>query len=93
MSIEQNAPTPTGPIPAGKMVSPGEHYDSPSEVVQDGSLSKTQKTKALDSWEHDAHRLQTADDEGMSGGEPDRLIEVVEAKKKIGAETITTQHK
>ena len=93
MAIDRKTPSNTTPTTAEKTVNPVENYGNPVDVVRDPTLSNAEKTKALDNWENDAHRLQTADDEGLAGGEPDRLIEVVEAKKSIGAKTVTTQHK
>ena len=48
---------------------------------------KRLKEKALDTWTVDAEALQRAEDEGMSGGEPSKLIDVVAAKKALGKKT------
>ena len=75
-----------------KVDNPTAHYDHPIEVVHDDELSVEQKKEALDKLELDAKLLARADDEGMGGGEPSRLIEVVEAKKELGVETLPKSH-
>jgi hypothetical protein len=79
-------------VPA-KTESPIRHFDKPRQVVQDPNLTLKEKTKTLDSWEEDAQALQRAEDEGMGGGEPDKLIDVVEAKKAIGAKPLSAKAK
>lgn len=78
----------TGKIVPEKTESPSRHFDKPREVVHDPELTPDAKKEALDSWEEDAQSLQRAEDEGMGGGEPTNLIDVIEAKKAIGAPTI-----
>ena len=73
----------SGEIGSSKIESPARHYDKPQEVVHDDALTDGQKKKALDSWEADAEALQRADDEGMTGGEPSKLTDVVDAKKEL----------
>lgn len=80
MTARRNVPT--------KTESPTRHFEKPRQVVQDADLSPGEKAKALDSWEEDAQALQRAEDEGMAGGEPTKLIDVVEAKKAIGAKPL-----
>ena len=80
MTARRNVPT--------KTESPARHFEKPRQVVQDPNLSPSEKAKALDSWEEDAQALQRAEDEGMGGGEPTKLIDVVEAKKAIGAKPL-----
>ena len=66
-----------------KAASPIRHYEKPEEVVTDDSLNKGQKAKVLETWQNDAEALQRAEDEGMSGGESSKLIDVMKAKLKL----------
>ena len=66
-----------------KTESPARHFEKPQQVVTDETLTSGQKLKALDTWEADAQALQRAEDEGMSGGESSKLIDVVAAKKHL----------
>ena len=59
------------------------HFDEPHEVVADPSLSKARKVEALDMLEQDARQLAEATSEGMSGGERNKLHEVLIAKKML----------
>jgi hypothetical protein len=74
---------------ADKLVSPEEHYDQPLDVVIDPTLSLDDKTTALDNWELNERMVQVASDEGMTGGTPNRLDEVGEAKSKLGLSAIS----
>jgi len=71
--------------PAERAANPSAHYDMPDDVVRDPGMSPDQCAKALDQLELDARLLQTAEDEGMGGGEPARIAEVAETKAKVGA--------
>ena len=62
---------------------PHAHFDAPIAVVDDQDLSKAQKVAALDSLEQDARQLATASAEGMAGGEPAQLHEVLAAKAAL----------
>ena len=73
-----------------KVHNPQAAFDKPSDVVTDSELSKTDKKKALENLEQDAHQLMTASNEGMapenenvSRNEP-KLDEVVKAQQRIG---------
>ena len=59
------------------------NLDAPIEVVADPSLSKPEKAKALEDLEQDARQLAIASSEGMSGGEPTALAEVLHAKEAL----------
>ena len=59
------------------------NFDAPLEVVADPSLSMPEKTKALEDLEQDARQLAIASSEGMSGGEPTALAEVLQAKEVL----------
>ena len=59
------------------------NFDAPIEVVADPSLSKQEKAEALEDLEQDARQLDIASSEGMSGGEPSALVEVLHAKEAL----------
>lgn len=50
-------------------------YNSPMEILHD-SITDEAKLRILHSWEDEAHQLQAAADESMSGGESSRLDEI-----------------
>ncbi len=66
-----------------KIEHPATMFNNPHEVVIDPALSKNQKIIALGVLEQDAQQLATAADEGMIGGEPDTLHEVLNAKDSL----------
>jgi hypothetical protein len=59
------------------------NFDAPIEVVADPSLSKQEKAEALEDLEQHARQLAIASGEGMSGGEPTALAEVLHAKEAL----------
>jgi hypothetical protein len=67
-------------MPQPDKTQPQENFDAPHQVVADPALSKPEKAKALDDLEQDARQLAAASSEGMSGGEPTALAEVLQAK-------------
>jgi hypothetical protein len=74
-----------------KVENPATHFDKPTDVVRDKTLSADEIRKALNTWEQDARQLLTASNEGMPGGregfqsdDHDRLGEVVRAKATVG---------
>jgi hypothetical protein len=66
-----------------KVEKPGGNFETAYEVVADPALSKPEKEKALDALEQDARLLATASAEGMTGGEPTSLHEVLDAKEAL----------
>ncbi len=74
-------------VKPSKTESPIRHYKEPKEVLTDKGLSEEAKKKALDNWEVDAQALQRATDEGMYGGERSKLLDVVDAKMRLGVKT------
>jgi Fe-S cluster assembly ATPase SufC len=66
-----------------KLTRPDAHFAEPKDVVADGSLSANEKSEVLDSLELDARLLDTAASEGMSGGELNKLYEVLQAKDHL----------
>jgi hypothetical protein len=59
------------------------NFDAPNEVLADPSLSTQEKAKALEGLEQDARQLAIASSEGMSGGEPTALAEVLHAEAAL----------
>ncbi|ARN79823.1 hypothetical protein [Methylocystis bryophila] len=57
------------------MTSPSSVFDRPDEVVS-SDLPTPQKIEILRRWQFDAHALQRATDENMSGGNPPMLDEI-----------------
>jgi hypothetical protein len=51
----------------------------------ESELSRDEKIKILQSWELDARRLLESAEENMTGGEKDRLPEVLKALRELGA--------
>jgi hypothetical protein len=68
-----------------KVQKPSTHYDEPHEVVADSSLSKAQKVEALNTLEQDARQLAEASSEGMSGGERNKLHDVLIAEDVVAS--------
>jgi hypothetical protein len=62
--------------------SPTKVFDVPAEVVT-ADIPERQKAEILKNWEDEAHQLQTAADESMTGGESSRLGEVRRAIDKL----------
>ncbi len=91
MTNKKNAPS--APVRKALAVeakaSPTAVFDNPSKVVSADHLTKKEKAGILAQWESDAISLQTATDEGMSGGEPPRLDEVKSAQTLLGAKAAT----
>ncbi|MBN8892589.1 MAG: hypothetical protein BGP12_12935 [Rhodospirillales bacterium 70-18] len=55
----------------------------PAKTLVDLALSKDQKGEVLDTLEQDARQLSAASAEGMAGGEPSELREILEAKASL----------
>jgi hypothetical protein len=68
---------------AEKIEHPAKQFSDPAEVVTDRSLSDPEKKVALDALEQDARQLAVAAAEGMAGGEPTNLRNVMEAERKL----------
>ena len=65
--------------------SPTTVFESPEDVVASDDLTRKELVEVLDQWEADAEALQTATDEGMSGGKRPRLDEVKVAQTDLDA--------
>jgi hypothetical protein len=76
--------------PDSKADKPHRHFTKPGDVVGDAALDAQHKAKALDNLEQDARQLAEASSEGMAGGEPARLQEVLEAKAALASESPKT---
>ena len=59
------------------------NYQAPDKVLSDTALSRPEKLKALDVLEQDSRELAAAAYEGMAGGEPTALAEVLLAKAAL----------
>ena len=66
-----------------RLEKPHAHFDRPQDIVADPALSKEEKAEALEKLEQDARQLTTAAQEGMTGGEENKLQEVLDAKKAL----------
>ncbi len=64
---------------------PAAMFDGPQDVLAANDLSKDEKRAILEQWKTDAMQLQQASSENMSGGEPSRIEDVVEALKMLDA--------
>jgi hypothetical protein len=72
-----------------KVEKPSANFKTGHEVVADPALSKPEKETALDALEQDARLLATASAEGMTGGEPTNLHEVLDAKEALALRPTT----
>jgi hypothetical protein len=70
------------------VANPSKEFTDPSEVVTTPDLSAKQKAAALEEWELDARLMQVATEEGMTGTEPNKLIEVKKAQNDLGIDTL-----
>ena len=92
MSNDENATDVASPktLAEAARVSPTHVFASPADVVRSDELTKKEKLRILEQWEADAIALQTATDEGMSGGKRPRLDEVKAAQTELRAKTTPT---
>jgi len=61
------------------IANPTKVFGSPLDVVNAAGLTVAEKRGILESWEQEAHLLQTATGENMAGGEPSRIEDVRKA--------------
>jgi len=69
---------------------PSRMFPNPTAVLEAKDLSKEEKIKVLQSWEHDAKRLLESADENMTderGRERNQLPEIQKALRVLGHET------
>ena len=88
--VKPNDAAPPQTLAEQARVSPTKVFDAPVDVVESDDLSKKEKVRILEQWEADAKALQTATDEGMSGGKRPRLDEVKDAQSELDAKTSKT---
>lgn len=74
-----------------RVENPKAHFAEPKDVIQDDTLSLSEKKNALYAWEQDERQLLTASNEGMSGSDEgfrsendNRLGDVILAEETIG---------
>ena len=70
------------------LLDPGSVFETPEEVIADGSLSNQQKIEVLRRWEYDAAECAVATEEGMPDGEDDLLHRILVALGQLGAEVL-----
>ena len=66
-----------------KLEESANEFSAPAEILTDRSLSTSQKRVALNELEQDARQLAVATAEGMAGGEPTKLRNVLEAERSL----------
>jgi|GEM_PF-2471123 len=67
-----------------KIANPNMVYTTPAQIVEDDSLSKDEKLKALDSLEYDCNQLLVAADERLNGGEqPVKISDIHLARERL----------
>lgn len=66
------------------LTQPHANFETPAQIVTDPALSSQEKVEILEELEQDARQLATASAEGMQGGEPTNLHEVLDAKIALG---------
>jgi hypothetical protein len=74
---------PDTPPPAA----PAERYATPQLVLNDASLSLSEKRDVLEEWEDDIRAQLVASEEGMTGPASVSLTEVLSAKEKLPIDT------
>ena len=60
-------------------------YETPEQVLADPRLDRHGKRAILKTWEQDAQLLLKAEDEAMTGGEPNMLRRVELALNRLAA--------
>ncbi len=66
---------------------PWRAFEHPDDVLVERGLSRAEKAQILERWAEDARALAIADDEGLGGGEPNRLADVMQAKGELASPT------
>jgi len=61
-------------------------YGTPEKLAADSSLSNDEKVRLLQCWHDDEEALIRASAEGLSGGQPSQLQEVLEVLKHLKCE-------
>ena len=68
------------------LVNPADHFADPTDVINNRSLSRTQKRQILRQWELDARQLSVAEEENMTGGEASMVGRVSRAILALGGD-------
>jgi hypothetical protein len=66
---------------------PGSVFETPSDVIQCGALSRQQKIAILHRWQYDAAESAVALEEGMPGREDDLQRQLLLALEELHAQT------
>lgn len=61
------------------LLDPGSVFDTPEQVLDYPGLRREQKIEILRRWAYDASKLAVAEEEGMVGGKPSHLAEILSA--------------
>jgi hypothetical protein len=64
-------------------VAPAVRFDHPQRLLDDASLSVTEKRDLLDEWEDDLRAQLVASEEGMTGPDGVPLADVLKAKQTL----------
>lgn len=64
---------------------PSSVYQTPSEVVDDTTISREDKIEILRVWEYDAREIQVAEEENMPSVNSQMLDEVLRALEQLNA--------
>jgi len=72
-------------LPDAEAAASQANYQAPGLVLSDPHLSSPEKLLALDDLEQDSLELAVASYEGMEGGEPTALTEVLQAKAALAS--------
>ena len=68
------------------LLDPTSVFAGPDDVVSADGIDRETKIEILRRWGYDALELEVAEEENMTGGEPDRLDKVVKALERLGVE-------
>ena len=74
--------TPDASMKERALSNPSAIFDAPQQVLH-AKMTFDEKKAILSRWKEDAMQLQKAADENMTGGEPSRLEEIVDALKVL----------
>ena len=73
--------------PETPRVAPAVRFDHPQGVLDDATLSASEKRAVLDEWEDDIRQELVASEEGMTGPDGVPLADVLKAKEKLPIDT------
>jgi hypothetical protein len=68
------------------LLDPTSVFAAPEDILANGALDRDTKIEILRRWGYDALELQVAEEENMTGGEPNILDRIVRALLALGAE-------